>query len=97
MQLDFEYTLQNGTNLFMNYRSVFLGLMVATLISLSCQNTSKDQATSMEYVCTPCELKCDELYFAEAGTCPHCHMKLVKKSDLDKKNYLSCWTTSIIP
>lgn len=34
------------------------------------------------YVCKPCDLSCDELTFAEPGTCPHCNMVLIKKSDL---------------
>jgi len=35
-----------------------------------------------EYVCKPCDLECDLLTFTEAGTCPHCKMKLVAKKDL---------------
>ncbi|WP_245585054.1 hypothetical protein [Psychroserpens burtonensis] len=41
-----------------------------------------------EYICTPCDLKCDELFFAEAGTCPHCNMELVKKSDFTNQKVL---------
>lgn len=45
-------------------------------IILSCQSEKG------EYVCTPCDLPCDELTFSKAGTCPHCQMALLKKSDL---------------
>ena len=41
------------------------------------------QTAQEEYVCTPCNLECDQLSFAESGTCPHCNMKLVKKSELE--------------
>ena len=35
------------------------------------------------YVCTPCDLPCDELSFSEPSICPHCEMKLVKRSELE--------------
>ncbi len=41
-----------------------------------------------EYVCTPCDLSCDALSFVEPGTCPHCKMDLIKKSDLEAKKNL---------
>lgn len=34
-----------------------------------------------EYVCTPCDLPCDDLTFAKPGTCPNCQMDLIKSSD----------------
>lgn len=37
---------------------------------------------NIEYVCTPCDLSCDEITFNKPGLCPHCNMELVKKSDL---------------
>lgn len=43
---------------------------------LSCQSKKE------EFVCTPCDLSCDELTFSEPGTCPHCNMELIKKSEL---------------
>ncbi len=33
------------------------------------------------YVCKPCDLPCDTLTFHKPGTCPHCGMVLVKKSE----------------
>ncbi len=35
-----------------------------------------------EFICKPCDLPCDELTFEQAGTCPHCSMDLINKSDL---------------
>lgn len=35
-----------------------------------------------EFVCPPCDLPCDSLFFAKAGICPHCKMTLVKKNEL---------------
>lgn len=49
------------------------------LILISCKKKEG------EYVCTPCDLPCDELTFSKAGTCPHCNMSLVEKSDLKKE------------
>lgn len=52
-------------------------LLILILFTLfSCQNKTG------EYVCKPCDLPCDELTFNESGTCPHCKMDLIKKSDL---------------
>ncbi|WP_273567450.1 hypothetical protein [Maribacter halichondriae] len=34
------------------------------------------------YVCTPCDLACDELAFSQAGNCPNCNMELIPKSEL---------------
>ena len=53
----------------------FLLIMTITLF-FSCKNQKG------EYVCTPCDLSCDELFFSEPGICPHCKMELIKKSDL---------------
>jgi len=60
----------------MKNKSTFLLLIFLTLISISCLNKNG------EFVCKPCDLKCDELTFSEAGICPHCKMELVKKSNL---------------
>ncbi|WNB18452.1 hypothetical protein [Marivirga arenosa] len=59
----------------MNYRLLYL---ISILIFFSaCQSPQE------EYVCTPCNLECDQLSFAKAGDCPHCNMKLIKKSELE--------------
>lgn len=52
------------------------------LLLFSISTIAYCQSTTVEYVCKPCDLKCDELTFSEAGTCPHCNMALIKKSDL---------------
>ncbi len=54
----------------------YLFLLFFILIIHSCK-TEKS-----EYVCTPCDLECDEITFTESGTCPHCKMDLIKKSDI---------------
>lgn len=46
------------------------------VIMLSCKGQDG------EYVCPPCDLECDKLFFKEAGNCPHCKMKLIKKEEL---------------
>ena len=51
-------------------------------ILLSCQHPKGD------YICTPCELDCDKLSFQEAGVCPHCNMKLIKKSEWEREQAL---------
>lgn len=35
-----------------------------------------------DYVCTPCNLPCDTLYFKNPGLCPHCKMDLIKKDEI---------------
>jgi rhodanese-related sulfurtransferase/DNA-directed RNA polymerase subunit RPC12/RpoP len=39
-----------------------------------------------EYVCTPCGLECDRTVYDKPGTCPHCGMKLVERSNVNFKN-----------
>lgn len=57
------------------FLSIFLTL-------LSCKTKNGD------YVCTPCDLDCDQLAFNEPGICPHCTMDLVLKSSLVPKKEL---------
>lgn len=38
------------------------------------------------YQCTPCGNDCDIKTFKREGNCPHCHMKLVKKSAVQYKS-----------
>ncbi len=40
------------------------------------------QSASEAYVCPPCDQSCDALTFKKAGSCPHCGMTLVQKSEL---------------
>ncbi|MDO5970252.1 hypothetical protein Q4Q35_10585 [Flavivirga aquimarina] len=56
-----------------------LSLLVILLVLFSFKNNQVD------YVCTPCDLSCDELSFSKPGTCPKCDMVLIKKNDLDLK------------
>lgn len=41
-----------------------------------------------DYVCTPCNLECDQLVFNEPGTCPHCRMDLILVSPIESKETL---------
>lgn len=54
--------------------SILLGITL--FLSFSCQEKKG------EYVCTPCDLPCDDLSFGAAGYCPHCNMKLIKRSEV---------------
>ena len=40
------------------------------------------------FVCPPCDLPCDDLTFSEDGYCPHCNMKLITNSSVNKKQKL---------
>ena len=51
-------------------------LVVSLLLLIGCHEKKG------EFVCKPCDLECDQLFFAKAGQCPHCNMPLVKASDL---------------
>ncbi len=57
-------------------------IIISVVLLISCQ---EEQG---EYVCPPCDLPCDTLFFKKAGICPHCNMKLIKKSDLIKEENL---------
>ena len=59
-----------------------LFLIILFLVLISCNNQTE------EYVCTPCNLPCDELTFTSDGICPHCSMELIKKSELIKEKEL---------
>lgn len=66
--------------IFKNRQVQTLFLLLTIVIIQSCQ-TEKEA-----YVCTPCDLECDTLIFSESGSCPHCNMALIKKSDLGEMN-----------
>ena len=51
-------------------------LILIVFIFISCKSQQE------EYICTPCDLPCDELAFSDPGICPHCSMDLIKKSEL---------------
>jgi len=65
---------------YQSLKKQFSILLFFTIIVFSCKSETED------YVCTPCDLECDELIFSEPGICPHCNMALIKKSDLEKMN-----------
>ncbi len=71
----FSMILFFGTNQYpvkLYYSIIFL----VTLLVLGCNNQLEP------HICPPCNLPCDTLTFSQSGICPHCNMKLLKKSDL---------------
>lgn len=57
---------------------------IFALSLLFCLSTNAQQNVPYDaaaYVCPPCNSKCDDLGFAEAGTCQHCGMELVSKEE----------------
>lgn len=63
-------------------RNPFAFILLLFLGLTSCQTKKGD------YVCTPCDLECDNLTFFDAGSCPHCGMALVKESELNTEKRL---------
>lgn len=61
---------------YQSLKKQFSILLFFTIIVFSCKSVTED------YVCTPCDLECDELIFSESGSCPHCNMDLITKGDL---------------
>ncbi len=57
-------------------------IFILALLLVSCQHKKGD------YVCPPCDLKCDNLSFEKPGSCPHCSMELVLKSELEADSNL---------
>lgn len=55
-------------------RNIYL-LFFVTMLSCKTQDG--------KYVCPPCDLECDKLFFKKAGNCPHCKMELIEKEELD--------------
>ena len=51
-------------------------LLLITILFFACKTENEI------YVCTPCDLDCNELIFTETGVCPHCKMDLIKKSEV---------------
>ncbi|MEW7291066.1 hypothetical protein [Aquimarina sp. 2304DJ70-9] len=59
-----------------------MSIFIFMVLSIACQKQDG------KYVCTPCDQSCDALFFSEPGVCPHCNMKLIKKSELKAKKEL---------
>lgn len=51
-------------------------LLPVLVLLASCQSEQE------VYLCKPCNLACDDLTFQKPGTCPHCGMALLKRTDL---------------
>lgn len=52
------------------------------LAQITFAQNSLDMGT--RYVCPPCNSSCDTLEFDRPGTCHHCNMELVSKTEMDK-------------
>jgi len=54
--------------------------------SVNCSSSASEQKIAgkgtEQYGCLPCGRDCDNTEYKEPGACPHCHMKLVKKSGI---------------
>jgi rhodanese-related sulfurtransferase len=48
--------------------------------------TQKISTVKIQYVCSPCGIKCDNETFAGPGQCPDCKMKLVDKKSIRHKS-----------
>jgi rhodanese-related sulfurtransferase/DNA-directed RNA polymerase subunit RPC12/RpoP len=46
----------------------------------------KISSVKIQYVCTPCGIKCDNETFDGPGQCPNCKMKLVDKNSIKHKS-----------
>ena len=67
-------------------RLAFFTLLVISLTNCEHQHMHQSQQ-EVNFICPPCDLPCDTLFFSEAGICPHCKMELINKSDLiDESN-----------
>jgi hypothetical protein len=67
-------------------KQIFLAL-IFVFIQLGCdQKISTIKKEPELYVCPPCGSSCDNKTFAQAGKCPHCHMELIKKSEVVNSN-----------
>jgi rhodanese-related sulfurtransferase/DNA-directed RNA polymerase subunit RPC12/RpoP len=63
-------------------------LLLTIIICLESQIgfTQKISPVKIQYVCTPCGIKCDNETFDGLGQCPNCKMKLVDKNSIKHKS-----------
>ncbi|WP_211242140.1 hypothetical protein [Pontimicrobium aquaticum] len=64
---------------FQSLKIQFYTVLLVAITIFSCNSRTGN------YVCTPCDLKCDELTFYEPGICPHCKMDLIKNNNIIKE------------
>ncbi len=74
--MKFNFTDRNNQ---MKNKLILLPLFFFVMLAFSCKEQEGD------YVCKPCDQSCDALSYAKPGVCPHCNMKLIKKSELKAK------------
>lgn len=63
-------------------------LLLVVIICCSSKTgfTQKTSSVKIEYLCTPCGLKCDKEVFVGPGQCPNCKMELVDKKSIIHKS-----------
>lgn len=61
---------------------LLIGIMIYGIAGFS----QKKSSVNIQYVCTPCGIKCDKEVFAGPGQCPNCKMKLVDKKSIIHKS-----------
>ena len=61
-------------------------LVVIFFSTLKIGFAQKISPVKIQYVCTPCGIKCDNVKFDGPGQCPNCKMKLVDKNSIKHKS-----------
>lgn len=65
-------------------------LSCVTFLLVKCNSSAADQETATkqteQYQCLPCGRDCDKTEYNKPGECPHCQMRLVKKSTVTFKS-----------
>ena len=70
-----------------SFVAIFI-ILSFTACSLAGNTKTVVEKTNDIYVCIPCGSSCDTILSDKPGTCPHCHMELVKKSTIVHGNVL---------
>jgi transcriptional regulator GlxA family with amidase domain len=60
-------------------------------VSLAAFSSFGQTAAAEVYVCPPCNGGCDNETYTKDGTCPHCAMPLIKKSQMNQKPMTVCF------
>ena len=75
--------MKTKTNTIAVFSSV---LIILFFTNISFTNLYTPDKIAGQYQCIPCGNDCDHDSYDKPGTCPHCQMKLVKKSTVTFKN-----------
>lgn len=63
-------------------KHIFLLLIAFSCTAISSFAQQTTTPAKQVFRCPPCGSACDELAFAKAGKCPHCHMELIEEGIL---------------